>query len=143
MTLTVESSLQQQAWNSLICDARNNDGAVVVLDAKTVPCSPWCRSPTTTPTWSSLASLPRTTSTHGYTTKDGEGFYALRPLATGETFFPGSTMKAVTSTAAYNLKPSLAGFTYPISAMPELLRLEQALCNDGSTPATPRHAAAP
>jgi len=48
-----------------------------------------------------------------YTQRDHEGFYPLRPLADSETFFPGSTMKVVTSTAAYNLKPSLAGFDFP------------------------------
>ena len=35
-------------------------------------------------------------------------------IATGETLPPGSTMKVVTSTAAYNLKPALAGFNYPV-----------------------------
>ena len=50
-----------------------------------------------------------------YTTKDGEGFYPLRPLADSEAFFPGSTMKVVTSTAAYNLKPSLANFDFPVA----------------------------
>ena len=40
----------------------------------------------------------------------------MRPIATRETFPPGSTMKVVTSTAAYNLKPALAGFDYPVQA---------------------------
>jgi peptidoglycan glycosyltransferase len=40
----------------------------------------------------------------------------LLPIATGERFAPGSTFKVITSTAAYNLKPSLANFDYPYQA---------------------------
>ncbi len=70
-----------------------------------------------------------------YTTKDGEGFYPLRPLADSETFFPGSTMKVVTSTAAYNLKPSLANFDFPVAPCVTFSDSNVPLCNDGSSPA--------
>ena len=49
-----------------------------------------------------------------YTSRDLEGFFPLRPIANREDFPPGSTMKVVTSTAAYYLKPALAGFDYPV-----------------------------
>ena len=72
---------------------------------------------------------------YSYTQKDLEGFYPLRPIATGESFFPGSTMKVVTSTAAYNLKPSLAGFNYPYQPCQTFADSNRELCNDGSSPA--------
>jgi penicillin-binding protein A len=70
-----------------------------------------------------------------YTTKDGEGFYPLRPLADSETFFPGSTMKVVTSSSVYNLKPNLIGFDYPFQPCQSFSDSNRILCNDGSTPA--------
>ena len=64
-----------------------------------------------------------------YIQKDHEGFYPLRPIATGETFSPGSTMKVVTSTAAYNLKPSLAGFDYPVQTCQTFSDSNKPLCD--------------
>jgi peptidoglycan glycosyltransferase len=64
-----------------------------------------------------------------YNQKDAEGFFPLRPIATGETFPPGSTMKVVTSTAAYNLKPSLAGFNYPVQACQKFPDSNKSLCD--------------
>ena len=73
-----------------------------------------------TPTaWWVPACPPRSWLTSA-TPEDCEGFFPFRPIATGETFAPGSTMKVVTSTAAYNLKPSLAGFNYPVASVPEV-----------------------
>jgi peptidoglycan glycosyltransferase len=69
-----------------------------------------------------------------YTQKDHEGYRPLRPIATGETFFPGSTMKVVTSTAAYNLKPSLAAFDYKVAPCQGFSDSNKLLCNDGSNP---------
>jgi len=135
VTLTVEPSLQQQAWNDLIATPNNNDGAVVVLDIKTGAVLAMVSKPNYDPNVLVGTSLSADNfAYYGYTHKDGEGFYPLRPLATGETFFPGSTMKAVTSTAAYNLKPSLAGFTYPSQPCQSFSDSNRLLCNDGSTP---------
>ena len=61
-----------------------------------------------------------------YNTKDRQGFFPLQPIATGYRFAPGSTFKVVTSTAAYNLAPTLANFNYPGRPLPELLRFGQA-----------------
>ena len=51
---------------------------------------------------------------YSYTRRTTRASIPLRSLATGEFFEPGSTMKVVTSTAAYNLKPSLADFDFPV-----------------------------
>ena len=135
VTLTVEPSLQQQAWNDLIATPNNNDGAVVVLDVKTGAVLAMVSKPSYDPNVLVGTSLSADNyAYYGYTHKDIEGFYALRPLATGETFFPGSTMKVVTSTAAYNLKPSLAGFTYPTQPCQSFSDSNRLLCNDGSSP---------
>jgi peptidoglycan glycosyltransferase len=64
-----------------------------------------------------------------YTQKDHEGFFPLRPIANRETFPPGSTMKVVTSTAAYNLKPSLAGFNYPVQQCQKFSDSNKLLCD--------------
>ena len=71
---------------------------------------------------------------YSYIQKDHEGFFPLRPIATRETFPPGSTMKVVTSTAVYNLKPALAGFDYPVQPCQSFSDSNKILCNDGSTP---------
>ena len=67
-----------------------------------------------------------------YTQRDAEGFFPLRPIATGETFAPGSTMKVVTSMAAYNLKPSLAGFNYPVAQCQKFADSNKPLCDEGA-----------
>ena len=64
-----------------------------------------------------------------YMQKDHEGFYPLRPLANRETFPPGSTMKVVTSTAAYNLKPALAGFNFPVAQCIKFSDSNKQLCD--------------
>ncbi len=66
----------------------------------------------------------------GYVTQDHEGFYPLLPIATGERFAPGSTFKVVTSTAAYNLKPSLADFDYPYMACQSFPDSNKPLCDE-------------
>ena len=47
---------------------------------------------------------------------------------------PGPTMKVVTSTAAYNLKPSLAGLQLPGAAVPDVLGLRTSPLCDQSGP---------
>jgi peptidoglycan glycosyltransferase len=44
---------------------------------------------------------------------DAEGFTGLDPIATQVSFAPGSTFKVITSTAVYNLKPSLSNYSFP------------------------------
>lgn len=114
VTLTIDPKMQQAAWNALTSTAGNNDGAVVVIQPKTGNILAMVSNPTYDPNLLVSTSLSANNlAYYTYTQKDHEGFYPLRPLAQSETFFPGSTMKVVTSTAAYNLKPSLAGFNFP------------------------------
>ena len=116
VTLTVEPNLQQAAWNALTSTPGNNDGAVVVLDPKTGAVLAMVSNPDYDP--NALVGPSIKGDQLAYSSdvqKDHEGYYPLRPIATREFFFPGSTMKVVTSTAAYNLKPSLAGFDYPFA----------------------------
>jgi peptidoglycan glycosyltransferase len=116
VTLTVDPKLQQAAWDALTSTPGNNDGAVVVIQPKTGNILAMVSNPTYDPNGLVSTSLAANNlAYYAYTQKDHEGFYPLRPLADSETFFPGSTMKVVTSTAAYNLKPSLAGFNFPVA----------------------------
>jgi peptidoglycan glycosyltransferase len=136
VTLTVEPSLQQVAWNALTATAGNNDGAVVVLNPKTGAVLAMVSNPTYDPNALANASIPAEQLGYfSYNQKDHEGFFPLRPIATGEFFFPGSTMKVVTSTAVYNLKPSLAGFDYPVQPCQSFSDSNKILCNDGTSPA--------
>lgn len=136
VTLTVEPKLQLAAAYALsLAPGDNKDGAVVVLNPKTGAVLAMYSSPAYDPNLMVSTSYPAEQLAYlSYTTKDREGFYPLRPLATGESFFPGSTMKVVTSTAVYNLKPSLAGFNYPVQPCQNFSDSNRLLCNDGSTP---------
>src|SRR5271154_510852 len=118
VTLTVEPSLQNAAWSALttLPPGVNKDGAVVVIQPATGNILAMVSNPTFDPNPLVSPSLQAEQLAYlSYTQKDHEGFFPLRPIANRETFPPGSTMKVVTSTAAYNLKPSLAGFNFPVA----------------------------
>jgi peptidoglycan glycosyltransferase len=66
-----------------------------------------------------------------FKTKDHEGFYPGLPLATGETFFPGSTFKVVTSAAVYNLDPYLVDFSFPRAGYTTFPNSDKVMTNDG------------
>jgi peptidoglycan glycosyltransferase len=135
VTLTVEPALQQVAWNALTSTRGNNDGAVVVLNPKTGAVLAMVSNPSYDPNALVNTSLSAEQLAYfSYNQKDHEGYRPLRPIATGEKFFPGSTMKVVTSTAAYNLKPALAGFNYPVAPCQAFSDSNKLLCNDGSNP---------
>ena len=136
VTLTINPALQQAAWNALTSAPGTynggpaNDGAVVVIQPKTGNILAMVSNPTYDPNALVSTSLSANNLAYAaYTTKDHEGFYPLRPLAQSETFFPGSTMKVVTSTAAYNLKPSLAGFDFPVSQCVKFADSNVPLCD--------------
>jgi peptidoglycan glycosyltransferase len=139
VTLTVEPALQQVAWNALttLPPGENKDGAVVVLNPKTGAVLAMVSNPTFDPNGLVASSVPAEQLAYGGDNqKDHEGFEPLRPIATREFFQPGSTMKVVTSTAVYNLKPQLSNFAFanapclyfPTAATPPL-------CNDAPTAA--------
>ena len=134
VTLTVEPKLQQAAQYALstMPPGENKDGAIVVIQPKTGAILAMYSSPNYDPNAMVSPSLAAERLSYlSYTTKDHEGFYPLRPLATGETFFPGSTMKVVTSTTAYNLKPSLVGFDYPVQQCQTFRDSNVPLCDLG------------
>src|SRR5271163_3196740 len=132
VTLTVEPSLQNAAWQALttLPPGANKDGAVVVLQPSTGNVLAMVSNPTFDPNTLVGPSLQAEQLAYlSYTQKDHEGFFPLRPIATRETFPPGSTMKVVTSTAAYNLKPALAGFDYPVQACQQFSDSDVKLCD--------------
>lgn len=137
VTLTIQPTLQQAAWNDLLATQGNNDGAVVVLNPKTGAVLAMVSNPTYDPNPLVSTSLSAENLAYfTYTQPDHEDFFPLRPIADSESFFPGSTMKVVTSTTAYNLKPSLIGFNYPQQPCQTFSDSPgHPLCNDGTTPA--------
>jgi peptidoglycan glycosyltransferase len=117
VTLTVQPSLQQAAWNALttLPPGVNKDGAVVAIQPSTGDIEAMVSNPTYDP--NGLVSPDLAAEQAAYAadnTKDHEGFFPLQPIATGYRFAPGSTFKVITSTAAYNLVPTLANFNYPV-----------------------------
>jgi peptidoglycan glycosyltransferase len=133
VTLTVEPKLQQEVWDALttLPPGENKDGAVVVLQPSTGDVLAMVSNPTYDPNTLVSTSLSAEELAYlSYTGTDREGFHPLRPIATGETFYPGSTMKVVTSTAAYNLKPALAGFNYPVQACQKFTDSNKQLCDE-------------
>ena len=130
ITLTINPALQQAAWNALTSTPGNNDGAVVVIQPKTGNILAMVSNPTYDPNaLVSTSPAANDLAYTAYTQRDHEGFYPLRPLADSETFFPGSTMKVVTSTAAYNLKPQLAAFDYPVQQCQGFSDSNKLLCD--------------
>ena len=137
VTLTVQPSLQQAAWDALttLPPGPNKDGAVVVLQPSTGNVEAMVSNPTYDPNGLVSPNLSaEQTAYAAYNTKDRQGFFPLQPIATGYRFAPGSTFKVVTSTAAYNLAPTLANFNYPVAPCQSFADSDKLLCNDGSSP---------
>jgi peptidoglycan glycosyltransferase len=142
VTLTVHRTLQLAAQQALAAiPDTNRDGAVVDLDPRTGAVLAMYSSPSYDP---NQLSQPNVTAEKlaGYSdfgTKDHEGFEPGYPMATFDSFLPGSTFKVVTSTTVYNLDPSLIGFNYPVqgcTAPGSIPTTTKQICNDGHTEAT-------
>jgi peptidoglycan glycosyltransferase len=132
VTLTVQPSMQQAAWNALttLPPGANKDGAVVVLQPSTGDVEAMVSNPTYDPNALVSPDLAAEQLAYlSYNTKDHEGFFPLQPIATGYSFAPGSTFKVITSTAAYNLVPALANFDYPVAMCQTFTDSNMPLCD--------------
>jgi peptidoglycan glycosyltransferase len=134
VTLTVDPHLQETAESALSqITGANKDAAVVAV----IPSTGAVVADYSTPTFDpNVLASPNVTAERDagfadFNQKDAEGNYAGVPLATGETFPPGSTFKVVTTTAVYNLDPALSNFTFPSASSTPLPNSNQLLHNDG------------
>ncbi len=134
LTLTINPTLQKAAQAALSqVSGTNKDAGVVAMDPSTGAILADYSDPTFDP--NALAN-PNITAERevGYAyfdQRDAEGIYPGVPLATGDTFPPGSTFKVVTSTAVYNLDPALTNFDFPSAGSTKLPNSNLPLTNDG------------
>ncbi len=136
LTLTIDPSLQETAQTALSqISGANKDAAVVAIVPKTGAVVADYSEPTFNPNALATPNVAaeKAAGYSDFEQKDAEGFYPGVPLATAETFFPGSTFKVVTTTAVYNLAPQLSNFNFPRAASTPLPNSNQLLKNDGGT----------
>ncbi len=136
VTLTIVPSLQDTARTALSqITGPDKDAAVFALDPKTGAVLADYSTPTFDP--NALASpsvaVEKLAGYSSFDQKDAEGFLPGLPLATAETFPPGSTFKVVTTTAVYNLAPQLSNFSFPSAPSTSLPNSDKILSNDGGT----------
>jgi peptidoglycan glycosyltransferase len=140
ITLTINPKLQQAAQAALSqIPGVNKDAAVVALNPTTGAVLADYSTPTFDP--NPLAAPDTSAGTNeqvlagnaDFKTPDAEGFFKGLPLATAETFPPGSTFKVVTTAAVYNLMPSLSDFYFPEAGSITLPNTTHAITNDGGT----------
>jgi len=137
ITLTVEPYLQKVAQQECAQIPNvNQDCGIVAITPQTGAVTAPYSNPTYDPApLTSPVVNTEKLAAEGDLQKDGEGFSPAVELATQETELPGSTFKVVTTTAVYNLKPTLAGFTFPVAACtPTLPESNLPICNDPSPP---------
>src|SRR6202034_1418584 len=112
----------------------NKDGAVAVLNPSTGAVLALASNPTFDPNQLSNPDIPDEQAyAKTAAANDIEGFNGLTPIATEESFFPGSTFKVVTTAAVYNLKPSLINYSFPSAVSISFPDSNKTLSNDGFT----------
>jgi penicillin-binding protein A len=123
VTLTIDPTLQKAAQAALDqVTGTNEDAAIVALSPQTgavladYSTPNFDPQPLEAPNTSAGTREQEAAALSYFKTPDREGFFPGLPLATGETFPPGSTFKVVTTSAVYNLDPSLEGFDFPRAA---------------------------
>jgi penicillin-binding protein A len=136
--LTIDPALQEAARNALRTLAGSNtDAAVVAIAPKTgavladYSTPNFDPAPLEAPNTVAGTKEQELASISDFKIKDHEGFYPGLPMATGETFFPGSTFKVITSAAVYNLDPSLANFSFPRAGSTTFPNSDKVMTNDG------------
>lgn len=141
VSLTIEKPLQLAAKEALASiPGANRDGAVVALQPRTGAVLADYSSPSFDPnTLSQPNPTKEKAAIHAdFTTPDPEGFDPGYPMATFDRFQPGSTFKVVTSSAVYDLDPSLVTFNYPVQGCTKVGTIPTTtaqICNDATTPA--------
>ena len=135
VALTVDPILQAAASHALATvPSANKDGAVVVLNPSTGAVLALASNPTFDPNSLANPSVPSELAYEkAVSANDIEGFNGLTPIATQESFFPGSTFKVVTTAAVYNLKPSLINYSFPSAVSISFPDSNKTLSNDGFT----------
>jgi peptidoglycan glycosyltransferase len=134
LTLTINPTLQKAAQAALSqVSGANKDAGVVAMDPSTGAILADYSNPTFDPNALANPSIAaeREVGYAYFDQKDAEGIYPGVPLATGDTFPPGSTFKVVTSTAVYNLDPALTNFNFPSAGSTKLPNSNVPLTNDG------------
>jgi peptidoglycan glycosyltransferase len=140
VTLTVNPTLQADARQQLAdIPDKNQDGAIVVEKVTTAAILADYSNPTITNNALATVTLKKVEAAGqaDFHTQDHEGFYPYPPMATFDAFAPGSTFKVVTSSAVYNLKPSLENFTFPVAGCTKKGQIPETtkqICNDATTP---------
>jgi penicillin-binding protein A len=137
LTLTIVPALQEAAKAALSqVSGKNTDAGVVAMNPSTGAILADYSNPTFDP--NALANpdiaTERLAGFSYFNVRDPEGIYPGVPLATGDTFPPGSTFKVVTSTAVYNLDPALTNFNFPVAGATKLPNSPKLLTNDGGSP---------
>jgi len=136
VTLTVNPVLQEAARTALSqIVGVNKDAAVVAIQPSTGDILADYSTPTfdPNPLSSSNNTVERLAGFSYFDVRDAEGFYPGVPMATADPFFPGSTFKVVTTSAVYNLKPSLSNFYFSYASSTSLPNSNKQLQNDGGT----------
>jgi penicillin-binding protein A len=135
VSLTVDPVVQAAATNALKdIPGADKDGAVAVINPSTGAVLALASNPTFDPNSLSNPSVPAEKAYAAATSaNDVEGFNGLTPIATEESFFPGSTFKVVTTAAVYNLKPSLIDYSFPPAVSITFSDSNKPLSNDGFT----------
>ena len=111
----------------------NKDAGVVAIDPSTGAILADYSNPTFDP--NTLANpdiaAERVAGYAYFNQSDSEGVYPGVPLATADPYPPGSTFKVVTTTAVYNLDPTLTNFVFPPAGSTKLPNSNLLLTNDG------------
>ena len=135
--LTIVPKLQEAAEAALgQITGANTDAAVVAIEPKTgavladYSTPSFDPTPLEAPNTFAGTKVQESAAVSDFKTPDHEGFLPGLPLATAETFPPGSTFKVVTSAAVYNLDPGLIDFSFPPAASTSFPDTTKALTND-------------
>ena len=116
VTLTIESKVQEVAVSAL----GGRRGAVVALDPTTGAVLALASAPSYDP--NPLAAHSQDAVRNAYAALQGNTEHPLLPRPYRESYPPGSTMKVVTSSAAFDHKPELTTKTYPTLSALDLPR---------------------